>query len=227
MMPPDRPRDADAASHVQQPGSAQAAEERAEARAIRRRWITLGEIVAIAGLIIAALGLWQGWAGRQSDEATRRAEQAVQAKREATVSYRATIRDDGAKLALADPRHDDIAAVDLRFPRALGLAPRTGLIDPRIEADWIAAPLIAATDGGDDVVEGRVPVLIETVLNDGSQRAVDRAIYDVAFATHGRMLRGRQLRLTGLAIRARTGKDADAALDAAWAAESRRLASRR
>ena len=43
----------------------------AEAAAIRRRWITLGKIVAVAGLIISALALYLSYADRRADEAER------------------------------------------------------------------------------------------------------------------------------------------------------------
>jgi len=36
--------------------------ERREAAATRRRWVTLAEVVAVAGVLIAALTLSAGWA---------------------------------------------------------------------------------------------------------------------------------------------------------------------
>jgi len=48
-------------------------DEREQSRQARRRWITLGETVGVAGLIVAALSLYLGWAGRRADEAERRA----------------------------------------------------------------------------------------------------------------------------------------------------------
>ena len=51
--------------------------EQAERRAIRRRWINVGEIVAVAGLIVAALSLYLGWSGRREDEAERQADRAA------------------------------------------------------------------------------------------------------------------------------------------------------
>ncbi|HEX8061853.1 MAG TPA: hypothetical protein VF535_01415 [Allosphingosinicella sp.] len=38
--------------------------ERREAAAIRRRWITLGEILAVIGVLISALALWSSRACR-------------------------------------------------------------------------------------------------------------------------------------------------------------------
>ena len=42
--------------------------ERAEAAATRRRWITLAEVVAVAGVLIGALTLYTNWSDRRADE---------------------------------------------------------------------------------------------------------------------------------------------------------------
>ena len=39
-----------------------------DAQKIRRRWINLGEFVAVAGLIISGLALWNSWGGKDRDE---------------------------------------------------------------------------------------------------------------------------------------------------------------
>ena len=44
-------------------------EAKAEAAAARRRWLTLAEIVAIAGVVIAGLTLWNNWQGREAEQA--------------------------------------------------------------------------------------------------------------------------------------------------------------
>ena len=41
----------------------------------RRRWVTFGEIIAVAALIISALGLWITWQSTQNDQPTRVVEQ--------------------------------------------------------------------------------------------------------------------------------------------------------
>jgi hypothetical protein len=41
----------------------------------RRRWINLGEIIAIAALIVSAVGVWIAWKGSSNDQPTRVVEQ--------------------------------------------------------------------------------------------------------------------------------------------------------
>jgi hypothetical protein len=41
----------------------------------RRRWVTLGELIALAALIISAIGLWLTWKSNNEDKTTRVVEQ--------------------------------------------------------------------------------------------------------------------------------------------------------
>ena len=41
----------------------------------RRRWINLGELIAIAALIVSALGVWIAWKSSNEDKPTRVVEQ--------------------------------------------------------------------------------------------------------------------------------------------------------
>ena len=43
--------------------------ERAEAARVRRRWINLGELVAVLALVISALTLWNSYRERTTNEA--------------------------------------------------------------------------------------------------------------------------------------------------------------
>lgn len=95
--------------------------ERAEAAATRRRWVSLAELVGVAGLIIAALGLWLGWSDRRADDSAKQAEQATEAKVRTLVMLKATI--DGDDLKLTDAAHD-VQEIDVRFPKSLGVARR-------------------------------------------------------------------------------------------------------
>ncbi|HVI98644.1 MAG TPA: hypothetical protein VM657_06210 [Sphingomonas sp.] len=196
--------------------AAERAVARAEAAATRRRWITLAEILAIAGVIIAGLTLWNNWSERRDDEAARQAEQAEQAHAATIVSLIATRTNDGTALALEDPGHR-IQSMDFTFPAALDLPVRNTVVDTRIESSWFADKLLALTDGGGDEVEGRLPVLITSDYWAGDQHRTDAAIYDIVWRTEGRVLRGRTLRLKGLVLRERT--DSPARLNALWARE--------
>jgi predicted negative regulator of RcsB-dependent stress response len=48
----------------------QTPEEKREAAAIRRRWITLGEILAVIAVLISGLTLWNSYSDRSADEPT-------------------------------------------------------------------------------------------------------------------------------------------------------------
>ena len=192
---------------------ARVAVERAEAAATRRRWVSLAELVGVAGLVIAALGLWLSYSDRRADETAKQAEQAIEAKVRTLVMLKAT--GSGDSLTLLDAAHD-VQTIDVTFPKSLGVAGQKQ-IDPKIEASWMAEPILKLTDNGPDTVEGRVPVLVVASYWDADVERHDSAIYDVTWKTEGRFLQGRALKLTGLKLRERT--KSTARLDAIWATE--------
>ena len=201
------------------------AAEKAEARAIRRRWITIGELVAVAGVLIAAVSLWLNWADRREDTAKADAEKAAAARKAVTATLIGKAEDGGRRVVLGDPNQPALADIAVAFPRALGIPPQTSIVEPRVEADWVKGPLLKLTDGGADAVRGKLPVLITATIVEGDRPLTDRAIYDVVFATEGHTFSGRSLRLEGVVFRERVAGDATARLDSLWAAEARRLAS--
>lgn len=184
-------------------------------RATRRRWITLAELVAVAGVLIAALTLYLGWADRRADEATRRAETSSAARERSRVDLKATVENDGATLTLTDERHD-LSELVVTFPRALGASTQRPA-ETAIEAEWVAAPLLKLTDGAADERTGRLPVLLTVRYWDGDAARTATGIYDLVWKTEGRMLRGRTLTLEGLRLRERGG--GQARLDAIWTRE--------
>jgi hypothetical protein len=185
--------------------------EKAEAAATRRRWINLGEFVAVAGLLIAAVSLWLSWADHTASEADK----ASASAESSLITYTATTNQGGAVLTLSDPDHR-IQQVDVAFPPSLGVAAQT-VLEPHISAKWFDEAILKATDGGPDVRSGRVPVLITSTWLDGNRRKTDRTIYQVAWHTSGRLFRGRTLALDGVILAERGGSPAR--LDTLWKAE--------
>jgi len=181
--------------------------------ATRRRWITLAELVAVAGVLIGALTLWSGWSERREDRAAAQAAAAATAREAGRLEITGTVRDGGRSILLADERHD-IREARFAFPSALKVAPQQPAGDPAIDADWIAPFLLKLTDGGADDRTGRLPVLATLTYWDGDRERTASAIFDLVWRTEGRMLRGRALRLDGLKLRRRGGDRA--ALDALW-----------
>ena len=190
----------------------------AERRAARRRWITFGEVVAAAGLIIAALSLYLNWSDRRADEAERRAEQAeartTAAERGRHVGLVATDAD-GDVLAFKAAACA-LQSADISFPSALGVAAQSTTLNPRIDADWFAKPLLAALDPA-KAEAGRLPVLIESRCTSETGDRLERAIYEVPYSVDSRFLRGKAIRLSGLVLREYvTAANGQARLDAAW-----------
>lgn len=189
--------------------------ETAEQRRTRRRWLTLAELVGVVGLVIAALSLWSNWSDRRVDQRERAAEKAEVARAKGAVLLDGTVDDGGRTLKLSDANRK-ITNIEVSFPASLNAGAHAALVAPRIEADWIAEPLLALTKGA-DAHEGRVPVLIAAEWWDADTHRRDRAIYDVAWRTEGRFLRGRMLRLDGLVLRERGGSATR--LEAIWTRE--------
>lgn len=206
--PPSAPPSVEAA--------AQQAVDRAEAAATRRRWVTLAELVGVAGLIIAAAGLWMTWSDRRADDQAKQVEKASEAKVRTLVMLKGAVEKGGDRLKLSDAAHD-VQNIDVTFPSALGIAAQNSVLEPRIEASWFSGPLLSLTDNGPDSQEGRMPVLITASYWDADTERRDTAIYDVVWKTKGRMLLGRALHVEGLMLRERAGSKAR--LDAIWARE--------
>ena len=69
----------------------------------RRRWINLGELIAIAALIVSAAGVWIAWKSSSEDKPTRVVEQ----RSAVPLALRGTVDGDGRTITLvpADPSH--------------------------------------------------------------------------------------------------------------------------
>jgi hypothetical protein len=200
---------------VSEPGPG---EERA---AIRRRWITLGEVLGVAAVTISALTLWNAYSDRTHKEAECAQAAAKQAARTQTLLLKATPVDDGRQLDLAPlDTAQTIQGMTIAFPAALGTTPAETTGDARIEARWFDDGLRKARKlkGRPDTSQGdeRVPVAITThYLADGALRT-DVALYDLGYVLEGRLL-GSAVRLRGLSLIERTAAPkAQAKLNRLW-----------
>lgn len=178
----------------------------------RRRWVTLAEVVAVSGVVISSLTLWNSWQDRRSAESDKAAAVHGEARARARIALTGTV-EHGRRIVLKDARFD-LTDVVVTLPRALGVAAQTPA-DSTIDAAWFDAPLLKLTDGGADDRTGRLPVLVTVSYIDGDVPRTARAIYDVVWRTEGHVLRGRTVSLLGFHLRQRGG-DA-ATLDQAWA----------
>lgn len=178
-----------------------------------RRWVSLAEIVALAGLLIAAGTFYMNWTDREADRSNKARDTASEAKVRAIATLTGDVRDGGRTILLADPKLSPSAAT-LRFPAALRLPPTDAMPGPQIRADMFEAALLKATDKGADRRQGRLPMLITVSWWDGAERREDSGLYEVLWQTEGRLLQGRKLALTGIVLRERTGSAE--ALERAW-----------
>lgn len=195
-------------------------EEKREAAKIRRRWITLGELLAIAALAISGLTLWNSYKERANSE-TERAALAQKADAKArTLVLKAQVAGGGDMLALAPIDSDQaIQGQTILFPKALGLAPIETTGDARIEADWFANALRKARDKETAHAAGdrRLPVAITTRYVSGDAPLIDTAVYAIGYGFEGRFLGGDAVKLKGLSlIRHTRASDAQKALNSAW-----------
>ena len=196
--------------------------EKAEARAIRRRWLTIGELVAVAGVIIAGVSLWLSWADKRSNESEKSIAARKAAAAETRLDLRASVGEGGRQVTLTDPAHE-ILDTAVAFPKALGVSAQAPVL-PRIESSWFSGPVLAATDKGADEREGRLPVLVTVSYRAGDAIRKDRAIVELVWRTSGRMLAGRELRIEAARIRERGGDQAR--IDVLWGQEVARLGAK-
>jgi hypothetical protein len=63
----------------------------------RRRWITFGELIALAALIVSAVGVWIAWKSSENDKPTRVVEQ----RQSIPLTLRARREDDGTRLEIS------------------------------------------------------------------------------------------------------------------------------
>jgi hypothetical protein len=173
-------------------------------RKSRLRWITLGEAVAVAAVIISGLGLWNSYEDRRDARADKAAEAARTTVR-APFYLKAEANAAGSTLTLAPVNADDvIQGQTLRFPPIFKLSPVTTTSDARIEAGWFGDALKSDRKKRElpDETQGeeRVPVMIETdYLADGKTLKA-RAYYDIGYALEGHFLRGSSVKLRGLSL---------------------------
>lgn len=195
--------------------------ERQEAARIRRRWINIGELLAVIGVIISGLALWNSWAER-SDNARERAAQAAERK---AVSHTLLLKASGGgeRLTLA-PRDADqlLQGQTILFPSTLGMG-AIETTDGRVEADWVKRAVKKAHEDDDNKPAGdaRLPVAILTrFTSDGGETLTDTALYDIGYKeSGGGLLGGTDVALRGLSLIQRVkAPDAQKRLDALWAA---------
>jgi hypothetical protein len=165
--------------------------ESPEARA-RRRWVNLGELIALAALLVSALGVWIAWKSSSQDKPTRVVEQ----RSAVPLALRGTVDADGRTLTIvpADPSH---ALESLRVS-IKGAPPIEVGSDGRLAANDVESALKNREKESKDVTHS-VPIRIDArYVESGSDRRGGGA-YVLRYKWEGGgLFGGRSLRLAGL-----------------------------
>ncbi|GAA0665079.1 hypothetical protein FHT00_000979 [Sphingomonas insulae] len=180
----------------------------------RRRWITLAEVVAVAGVVIAALTLYSNWQERRDAAADKAVEQASATRDKTRFLLRGTVAKDKRSIALVREEAHPLGDIRVTFPTALGVSPQDS-VTQTIDLDWFDDALRKATDGGEDDRTGRLPVLIRYTYFTDDRPTTRQAIYDLVWSTHGRAGRSRAVELVDLRLRESGGSQQR--IDALWA----------
>lgn len=202
-------------------------EAQKEAAKIRRRWITLGELLAVAAVLISALTLYLNWADKKDERAQQAAEGSKASARAARLVLNAQA-DGDSRLALKPTDPDQVVqSQTVHFPKALGIAPVNTTGEPRIEAGWFEDALKKARNAAklpdDSIGDEKLPVTIVTQFVVNGDTHQDMAIYDIGYGIAGKWLSGHHLTLRGLSLVSHAQEaSAQAQIDARWARQTKR-----
>jgi hypothetical protein len=193
----------------------------AEAAEIRRRWITLGEVLAVIAVLISALTLWNSWSERRDSIAVKSEDAQRASAKAATLVLIAA--DPGERALVLKPAsaEQSVQSQRILFPTALAAAPAETTGEPRIEAGWFEDSLkkarTAARLPDNSRGDERLPVAIVTRFLVDGQPHEDVALYDIGYTISGRLLAGHSVTLRGLSLVASVkSSNAQAKLDARW-----------
>jgi hypothetical protein len=165
--------------------------ESPEARA-RRRWITFGELIALAALIVSALGVWIAWKSSSKNEPTRIVEQ----RSAVPLALRGTPDGDGRTLTImpADPSHAlESLKVTIKGASAIDVGS-----DGRLSASDVEAALKGREKEAKDVTHS-VPIRIDARYVESGTDRRGGGSYVLRYKWEGGgLFGGRSLRLVGL-----------------------------
>jgi hypothetical protein len=153
----------------------------------RLRWVTLGEAIAIAALVLSGLGLWHEW--------NRREEAKVVIEKPVTIplTLRGRVTDDGRRLEI-QPVEDGHALQSLTIT-AVGLKIELGS-DGELSAGDLEDALGKPTDGED---RQRLRVRIAARYVEAGADKTATGFYVLTYKWEGGgLLGGKSLRLVGL-----------------------------
>lgn len=158
----------------------------------RRRLITLGELIALAALIVSALGVWISWKSSGNDKPTRVVEQ----RPSIALTLRARAEDDGRTLDISpvEPTHA-LESLKVTLP---GASP----IEVGSDGELAASDVESALKGHDKDPKDRtlaVPVKIDAHYVEAGKDRRGGGSYVLRYKWEGGgLFGGRSLHLVGL-----------------------------
>jgi len=160
----------------------------------RRRLINLGELIAIAALIVSALGVWVSWKSASKDDS--KAPQVAQQRQPVPLVLRAKRQDDGRQLEIT-PVEEGQALQSLRVT-IVGAPP----IEVGSDGDLNASDVESALKAGEDEPKEQrlsVPARIETRYVEAGKDRKAAGTYTLRYMWKGGGLFGsRSLQLVSL-----------------------------
>jgi hypothetical protein len=157
----------------------------------KRRWVSLGEIIALGALIVSALGLWISWKSTSQDRPTRIVEQ----RSAIPLTLRGRAQDDGRALEIA-PVEESHALESLTLT-ITGAPPIEVGSDGRLDADEVEQALRERDK--DAKGDGSVPVRIAARYVEMGKDRRSSGSYVLRYRWEGGgLFGGRSLHLTGL-----------------------------
>ena len=163
-----------------------------ESQTRRRRWINLGELIALAALIVSAAGVWIAWKSTNADKPTRVVEQ----RSAVPLALRGTTDGDGRTLTImpADPGHA-LQSVRLTIR---GTSPIDIGSDGRLSASDVESTLHGREKEAKDVTLS-VPVRIDARYVEAGADRRGGGTYVLRYKWEGGgLFGGRSIRLVGL-----------------------------
>ena len=159
----------------------------------RRRWINLGELIALAALIVSAAGVWIAWkSSKKEDKPTRVVEQ----RSSVPLALRGTVDSEGRTLTImpADPSHGlESATITIK-----GASPIDVGSDGRVSASDIEGALKGHEKEPKDVTL-RLPIRIDARYVEAGTDKHGGGGYVLRYKWQGGgLFGGRSLRLLGI-----------------------------
>jgi hypothetical protein len=156
----------------------------------RRRLINLGELIALAALIVSAVGVWIAWKSTSNDQPTRVVEQ----RQPIPLTLRGQVQDDGRELAISpvEPSHaleSMTVGINRSYPEEIGS-------EGVLKAQYVESRLT-----GKQLDKGAhsIPVGIRARYVEMGKVRESQGTYVLRYRIEGGgLLGGRSLRLSGL-----------------------------